>query len=202
MPSVSPPTWDSLIGEVRAQISVDPSVALAWLLDRARVLNAEARWLFVTGTATPSGDVDGRYYDLPEETIWLEAVLVNGIPYQRSTQHAMDARWAGNTGNTAGIYALGGSEGIFQIHPRTISPVEIRHVYDVVVFDSAEQPPFPTDFYEALVDGAVAIGLARMDERFDSAGYFDAKFGSAIDRLRRRRHAQVGRGATPIRVVL
>jgi hypothetical protein len=41
-----------------------------------------------------------------------------------------------------------------------------------------------------------------MDERFDSAGYFDARFQTAVLRLKRRRHGHVGRGAVGIRVVL
>jgi hypothetical protein len=43
--------------------------------------------------------------------------------------------------------------------------------------------------------------MARMDERFDSAGYFDSRFATAVDRLKRRRHGRGGRGATSIRVV-
>jgi hypothetical protein len=50
------------------------------------------------------------------------------------------------------------------------------------------------------VEGAIAIGLARMDERFDSAGYFDERFVNAVGRLKRRRNGHVGRGATKIRV--
>jgi hypothetical protein len=50
------------------------------------------------------------------------------------------------------------------------------------------------------VEGAIAMGLARMDERFDSAGYFDERFVNAVGRLKRRRHGHVGRGATKIRV--
>jgi hypothetical protein len=39
-----------------------------------------------------------------------------------------------------------------------------------------------------------------MDERFDSAGYFDARFTDATARLKLRRHGHVGRGGTPIRI--
>jgi hypothetical protein len=67
--------------------------------------------------------------------------------------------------------------------------------------DRAGSPPFPSDLQGVLADGAIAVGLARMDERFDSAGYFDAKFADAIQRLKRRRHSHVGRGGTPIRMV-
>lgn len=197
-------TFEALIAQVRAQIAVDDDTAWNWLLDRARVLNAESSWLLVEEVADPSGDPDGRYYEIADDTVWIEAVIVNGQPYQRSTLHAMDARWGGSSGNAAGIYALGSTlrspGGLFQIHPPTASAVTVRHVLDVVD-DRTTAPPFPTDFDQALVDGTIAVGLARMDERFDSAAYFDAKFAGAIERLRRRRHAIVGRGATAIRVI-
>jgi hypothetical protein len=41
-----------------------------------------------------------------------------------------------------------------------------------------------------------------MDERFDSAGYFDARFQDATSRLRLRRNSHVGRGGVPIRLAL
>lgn len=199
-------TWADLINEVRAQIAVSPDQAWVWLLDRARVMNAEARWLYTQDHATISSIADGRYWNLPTDLIWLEAVIVAGVPYQRSTPKALDARWAGDTGNTSGIYALG--QGLsLQLHPGHIvdplvaSDVQIHCVLDVEDTGQLGMPPFPNDFDQALVDGAVAMGLARMDERFDSASYFDAKFAAAIERLKRRRHGMVGRGATQIRVV-
>lgn len=195
-----PRTYLDLIVQVRAQIAVDPDTAWAWLLDRSRVLNAETAWLFLEGALDAPMDPDGRYYQLPDDLVWLEAVIVGGLPYQRSTLHAMDARWTGDTGNASGIYASGQGSDELQIHPPNPADVVIRYVQDVAD-DRTAAPPFPTDFDGALIDGAVAVGLARMDERFDSASYFDAKFGSAIERLKRRRHALAGRGATAIRIV-
>lgn len=193
-------TYTDLITEVRAQIAVDSDRAYTWLLDRARVLNAESAWLFIEADLDPPLDPDGRYYELLEDVVWIEAVIVGGAPYQRSTLHAMDARWTGNTGNTLGIYAAGQGETQLQIHPPTASPISVRYVQDVLD-DPASVPPFPSDFDQALIDGAIAIGLARMDERFDSASYFESRFATAIGRLRRRRHGHAGRGAVSIRVL-
>jgi hypothetical protein len=172
------PTFKDLTTEVRAVLSVTEDQAYAWLLDRARVLNAETSWLFITGTASMSGDVAGRYYVLPDTIVWIEAILVDGLPYQRSTPHALDARWTGNTGNTAGIYSIASSSS-FQIHPPVFKDVEIRSVVDVTD-DRTLAPPFPTDFDQSLIDG---------------------RFATAVDRLKRRRHGRGGRGATSIRVV-
>lgn len=198
-------TYEQLIAEVRAQIAVDPNQAYVWLLDRARVMNAETAWIWGEVELDPPIDADGRYYALPEEVVWVEAVLAGGKPYQRSTLHALDARWAGDTGNTAPIYADGlnvsQAQGGLQIHPPTYSTLVVRSVADVEDAGPTGTPPFPTDFDQVLVDGAVAIGLARMDERFDSATYFDQRFAAGVGRLRRRRNAHIGRGPTAIRVV-
>jgi hypothetical protein len=195
-------TYADLVAEVRAQIDVDSSIALAWLLDRSRVLNAEAAWtLALTDLPAQAGQ---RSYSLPADALWVEAVLVDVYPFQRSTLHAMDARWSGQTGNTTGIYADSIDSGwpVLQLHPPpgTGSEIHVRYVEDLP--DNLTTPPFPTDFDQALVDGAIAIGLARMDERFDSAGYFETRFVDAVARLKRRRHGRVGRGAVPIRVAL
>lgn len=197
-------TYVDLIVEVRAQIDVSDDQAYAWLLDRARVWNAEASWL-LTSTAFPA---DGsRYYDLPGDCVWIEAVLLGPKPYQRSTFPALDARYAGSWGSGfCGVYAEGANANgdlVLQIHPDSSDPaavLNLRYVADVPD-DRDQSPPFPVDFDEALVEGAIAIGLARMDERFDSANYFDERFRNGGDRLKRRRHGVIGRGATAIRVL-
>lgn len=211
-------TYEDLIREVRRQIAVDADQAWAWLLDRSRVLNAEANWLVLDGVPLapmdpPTAVEYGRFWGSGDETeiIWVEALwagtgLTPTLVYQRSTPHAMDARVRGWTGNTLPIYcsAPRDSSGLVTIEVNPASDQDTlyaRIVYDVVD-DRTGIPPFPTDFDQALVDGAVAMGLARMDERMDSASYFDSRFATAIGRLRRRRHGRVGRGPVPIRVVM
>ena len=191
--------YADLIPQVRAQIDVDDNLARAWLIDRSRVLNAETGWNWREVTVPGT---DQRTYAMPSDAVWVEAVLVGQVPYQRSTLKAMDSRWSGQNYNTVGIYAdsVGpNGEPQIQIHPiANANSLLIRYVADVA--DDATSSPFPSDFDSALVDGAIGVGLARMDERFDSAGYFDARFVEAVGRLKRRRHGQIGSGAVPIRV--
>ena len=192
-------TYADLVTEVRAQVDVDAAQAKAWLIDRARVLNAESAWRLVQAEWLSTGE---RTYPLPADCLWVEAVLVDGFPYRRSTLKALDVRWSGVTGATIGVYADAADpagSSLIQIHPVAEgSTIVVRYTGDID--DQAASPPFPPDFDAALIEGAIAIGLARMDERFDSAGYFDARFVDAVGRLRRRRHGHVGRGATAIRV--
>jgi hypothetical protein len=195
-------TYSDLIVEVRAQIDVSDDIAFGWLLDRSRVLNAESAWML----GSSSIDVDGtsRWYLLPDDTVWLEAVSVNGAIYQRATQEQLDRAYAGQL-NGVRIYADGATGAdppynMIQIFPDAAGVMAVRYVADVRD-DRTLSPPFPPDFDEALVEGAIAMGLARMDERFDSAGYFDERFVNSVARLKRRRHGHIGRGATKIRVL-
>jgi hypothetical protein len=50
-------TYADLIVEVRAQIDASDDVIFGWLMDRSRVLNAEAAWLLKTAVVT-----DGRSF--------------------------------------------------------------------------------------------------------------------------------------------
>jgi hypothetical protein len=193
-------TYADLIVEVRAQIDASDDVIFGWLMDRSRVLNAEAAWLLKTQIVAADGA--SRAYPLPDDVIWIEAVTIGTTPYQRSTMHALDGWYASGIASSLGLYADGADEQgtpLLQIYPDVAADLNVRYVGDVPE-NRAAPSPFPPDFDEALVEGAIAIGLARMDERFDSAGYFDERFTNAVGRLRRRRNGHVGRGATKIRV--
>jgi hypothetical protein len=116
--------------------------------------------------------------------------------------HQLDSIYNGAVVPPVGVYADSADDAgqpLLQIYPDTTGILTVRYVGDVPD-DRTIPAPFPPDFDAALVEGAIAIGLARMDERFDSAGYFDERFVNAIARLKRRRHGHVGRGATKIRV--
>jgi hypothetical protein len=192
-------TWEELIADVRAQIDVDDPTAYAWLLDCARIMNAEADWLLQLVTLV--GDGSSSVFALDAEVVKVEAVGVDAIPYRRSTMAQMDAARASHTTRPIYAEAGGGWPGIQILPvPRVDAAIVVRALWDIED-DVSGSPPFPTDLQSCLASGAIAVGLGRMDERFDSAGWFDARFADAIQRLRRRRHARAGRGATPIRVV-
>jgi hypothetical protein len=195
-------TWATLIGEVQAQVDVPADQAYAWLLDRARVMNAEAAWLLAELPLL--GVSDQIEYPLPSDLVRTEAVAVGGYPYARSTLSQLDV--AKQVKSLRRIYADGvDSSGSSLISiwppPSDGADITLRYLRDVPD-DRNGSPPFPDDLHEPLCDGAIGVGLARMDERFDSAGYFDARFVDAIARLRKRRNSHIGRGGTPIRIVV
>lgn len=193
-------TYADLIAAVRAQIDISDDQAYAWLLDRARVMNGEASWLVEQTAWVSTGD---DTYPMPDGLVKTEAVIVNGYPYRRSTPGSVDAARSGNIRRA--LYAEAwDDQGVQWLQlwpaPSVAAQIILRYLADVSD-DRAGSPPFPTDIQGVLADGAIAVGLARMDERFDSAGYFDAKFADGIQRLKRRRSSHVGRGGTPIRII-
>lgn len=195
-------TWADLIADVRAQIDVTEDEALSWLVDRARVLNAEAAWL-LRETTIPITTASEEW-PLPDDCLRTEAVVLGTMPYRRATLSQLDQARAQY--NTRPVYADGvDSDGsnLLQIHPPASGDLTLRYIATIPVPSDpeTESPPFPDDITPILADGAIGQGLARMDERFDSAGYFDARFVDGIARLKRRRHGHVGRGGTSIRVV-
>ena len=191
-------TWADLIAEVRAQIDVDDDQAYEWLLDRARVMNAAAAWLLKEYALTlTQGTTE---YPLPDDAVRTEALIVGGRPYARSTLTQMDQARYGSS--TKPIYADGvdgQGANLLALWPSASGDAILRYLSDVPD-DRTGSPPFPEDVHRGLSDGAIGIGLARMDERFDGAGYFDARFADATARLRTRRHGHVGRGGVPIRI--
>jgi hypothetical protein len=189
-------TWADLVAAVRAQIDVSDDLAYQWCLERARVLNAESGWLTTEEVSTSTG---GEEVTLAADLVSTEAVSVDGVPYRRSTPSQLDIARA--CAATRRIYAEAFAPRALAIWPPVTAGAEVRVRYLADVADDRTlPPPFPSDLQSVIADGAIAVGLARMDERFDSAGYFDAKFADGIQRLKRRRHSHIGRGGTRIRV--
>jgi hypothetical protein len=195
-------TWADLIAEVRAQIDASDDQAFAWLLDRARVLNAESGWLLAE--AGYNGDGQGTF-ELPPDSVRVEALSVDGYPYQRRTLTQMDQAKASYSSVPVYSDDAPTSDRTFAVWPAPPvgAAVTLRYLQDVAAPDdrAVDTPPFPADITPILADGAIGLGIARMDERFDSAGYFDARFTDGVQRLKRRRHGRVGRGSIPIRIV-
>src|SRR3954464_6185542 len=151
-------TWDALIGEVQAQIDVTGDQAYAWLLDRARVMNAEAAWLL---TEAPLIGVNGQVeYPLPDDLGRAEPVAVDGSPYARSTLSQLDVAKASRSPRR--IYADGvdstGSS-LISVFPAPSGGADItlRYLGDVPD-ELTASPPFPDALHEPLVDGAIAVG--------------------------------------------
>jgi hypothetical protein len=194
-------TYADLVIEVRAQIDVSDTVAYGWLLEKARVLNAEAAWLL--SEAQIPAVTNQAEYPLPTGCVRTEAVIVGAQIYRRRTLTQIDE--ARQCASPVLIYgdAAETDDRVFAINPppTTGNTITLRYLADVPDEGPAGVPPFPSDITPCLVDGAIGQGLARMDERFDSAAYFEARFTDGTARLKRRRAGRAGRGPIPIRIV-
>lgn len=194
-------TYADLVVEVRAQIDVSDATAYEWLLDKARILNAEAAWLLAED-AIPAVTGQGEYA-LPADCVRTEAVLVGAAIFRRRTLTQMDE--ARQCNDSTRIYSDAAETGdrVFAISPPVSAgnTITLRYLADVPDQGPTGVPPFPLDILSILVDAVIGQGLARMDERFDSAGYFEARFIDGIARLKRRRAGRAGRGPIPIRIL-
>lgn len=194
-------TYADLVVEVRAQIDVSDAVAYAWLLEKARILNAEAAWLLAE--AQIPAVTDQGEYALPDDCVRTEAIGVGAQIYRRRTLTQIDEARQGNSPTLIYGDAADTMDRVFAISPpvSTGNMITLRYLADVPDEGPTGVPPFPADITPVLVDGAIGQGLARMDERFDSAAYFEARFTDGIARLKRRRGGRAGRGPIPIRIV-
>lgn len=55
-------------------------------------------------------------------------------------------------------------------------------------------PKVPADVHQAIVDGAIGLGLGRVYERHDAAVPYEQNFQDAIQKLMRRSKSRVGSG--------
>ncbi len=188
--------WADIVTEVRTAVGdITDATARMYVLDRARVLNAEAKWLSAPETIG-STTADVGVYTVDSDVVDIEAVRVDGVRYIRVTQNQIwdldDAgsgtRLTGGGGVFAPAFTAAGepridirpvpSESGLVIEARQVIPLPAPADW------TAENPPFPADFDQDLIHGAIALGLARVDERIAEAQYFEGLFSAAIGRLR------------------
>jgi hypothetical protein len=208
-------TFDDITLRVRTQGGFDTStsnIAVAdvqgWIQERYKALVAESRWRkaeITIGTAV-SGDPT---YLLPTTVVDLEGLAIAGVPYDPV---GVDQLWRLRNNQLA---LERGSNGVFGLEPLADGTQQVS-LYPTPGSDqngqaiiglaalfpdplvSGASPIVPDDSHEALVWGAIATGLATIEERLDSAGYFETQFATAIEKLKRRTNSRVNTGPTQI----
>lgn len=202
-------TWQEILDAVKTEAQFDFTDAKIknWILARAQKLNARAKWLVLpvtVGTAVAGQ----RGYTLASSAE-IEEVLVDGVTYEHRNEAELDRLWEGTDYAPPENYffALGWtSAGAPQLQlwpePAGGESIVIRQVKEIAAPSdwSAESPPFPRDFDQALVHGAVATGLARTDGEVAVAQYHEGEFNQAIVELIDRKRGRRGRG--PVRIAV
>lgn len=177
-----------------------------WARDRYRRLLGESQWQrqeFSMG-ATVAGQAR---YPLSTFVVDVRKVRVGDAPYERaSVEELWDVKY-GTASFSTGVFVPGYSE-LETLESIELYPVpteggdEITLLAAVLPVDLGldTEPRIPRDFDHVIVEGCIADGLARVDERLPEADRWEGLFAAGVEKLRRRRNSRVGSGPTRIRV--
>lgn len=191
--------------------AVTAGSVLAWLNRRHRVMVRRSRCYRYTASLG-STVVNQRDYPLPAGLVESYEVDVNGVVYGKA-KHTDLANGA------LGYIVLSGSGGIFGAEESATGDLEVA-LYPTptvagqpITMRAAWLPPdlltsddttlrVPSSYADALIAGAVATGLRRVEHRPDLAQPHEQEFADACEELRREVNRRYrGSGPAIIRVV-
>lgn len=196
------------------QFDADEPQVLRWLSVRHRQMCARSRCYRKTldlGVITAGQAA----YAVPPEVVEVLQVTVGGLVYgnARHSDYAQGARgfiWLGGEGGIAGREDT--AEGVQQleIFPAPAAGSEPTPGTAHISAYAAVQPPnlvvgtdatvkIPDDYQDALVSGAIATGLLRVESRQDLAAPHEQIFSTGCSELLRATNRRF-RGAGPARV--
>lgn len=189
--------------------NVSAATILSWVNQRYRDLVAKSKWRKAMLALGPT--VAGQaQYAIPENVVDVLSLRVDSSrPWGRTN---VDGLWQ-LTASTS--YLTGPAPGVFvpNFEADDDQVIELWPVPETAGLDIdalcallpaalelADTPRVPEDFHESIVDGAIGMGMERIDERHDEAKPFNEKFDAATKELARRQSSRVGSGPTQIRV--
>ncbi len=212
-------TIAGLVEAVKEDGQFDASEAqvLRWLDERHRRMVAESKCYrqqleigkLVSGQAL---------YVVPPTIIEIMQVTVGGYVYG-AARHSDFAEgelgyiWLGGTGGIAGRDDSGSGESLLRIFPAPSSTGGTPAVGSAIMVYAAMQPPplqagqdsaikVGDDYLSALVSGAIATGMLRMESRPDLAQPHETVFADGVAKLVRATNRRYrGTGPALIRVV-
>lgn len=195
----------TLLTQIRdeAGFDVTETQALRWLNARHRKMIARSRCLRATlsvGTTV----ADTGSYPLNTDVVAVYQVQVGGTAYSRIGRD--DAAASGRLLISNSFYANADGSGTIEL---TLYPAPTEAGAAITAFaailppdlDADDYPLVPIDFQDALVEGAIATGMARDIEQVGIADRFEDRFDRACEELRRRTNSQVAGGSVQMRVV-
>lgn len=213
-----------MVAAVKGQVGFDTSGAnvsdatvLSWLNAKYREFCARSKFLKVTGDLGPTVAGTAKY-DIDAGIVEILALRVGDLEEAVRVGHedmwALRAGTASLSGSSRVAYApqfTSGGQAQVEIYPTPTegSPlsadgeaIEVLYVALPAALTTSPdaEPVIPADFHEAIVQGAVAMGLERTDARFDLSAGFNAQFEAAIALCKRRATTRVGQGPTQFKV--
>jgi hypothetical protein len=207
-------TFDQIVDGVRDEggFDVARSQIEGWVNEVHKKAVADSRWLMrrltVATTVADQGD-----YAVPDGVVEIDGLYLadeQGAPadWQRITEMEMWNVLAGRAqvAGSGGVFAP--SHGAADQKQITLFPAPEVTGREIVALASmlpatmvaGSVPVIPEDMHGDLKDGAIALGLLRMDERADSAVVFDQRFERMIAKLGRRKNSRIGSRTARLRV--
>lgn len=203
-------TLDDMASTLVSMFDVTTSTAQGYVQEAYRRAVVDAKWF--TETAALGSTVAGQAaYSLPVGLIQLDSLFVDGTEFGRVGEFDIPDLLSGDEflSSSMGVYAQTSSAaGVdqVQLYPApTSSGLAITGKGEFVPADlvtgsgAGSSPVFPLDLHPVVLDGAIALGYLRSDERPDMAGVHEQRFQEGVQKLRARKIARVG-GRGPFRI--
>lgn len=197
------------------QFDATEAQALRWLNTRHRQLCARTRCYRQTLTFGPT--VAGQLgYPVPPGVVEILQVTVGGLVYG-ATRHSDFAQgergfiWLGGEGGVAGREDSGSGQQLIRIFPAAKVGAAPEPGEAISVYAATQPPPLvvgddstikvPDDYFDALVSGAIATGMLRVESNPALAAPHEQIFTTAVGELLRATNRKY-RGSGPARVRL
>lgn len=199
-----------MVTTLRTMFDTDAVTAKSWVQERYDEMIDESGWsknpTLSLGTTTAGVTI----YSVPATVAKLATILVGGTKeYQPVGEQVLEDLktqnlflWQLSVG-TAGVFANSGGNAI-ELYPAPSSSglaLTARVSLEGTDIADGTEPAIPRGLHTYLLEGAMALGFERVDERADLAANHEQKFQQGIDKLRRRTLSRIGHGVQRIRVV-
>lgn len=198
-------THDAAVTKVLEQggFSVAAAEASGWLDELQKEAVAEAQFLQEEVTIAPTV-IGQAAYTVPANAVDVAEVWVEGdtqtTDYQRVASRDLRSVRRGNGSVSRGIFAPQfTSAGVAQIelHPApTVAALPIKALVAASAPTAGTGIAFviPEDVHGKLVDGAIALGKVRRDERADFSAVYEVNKAALVRAMVKRRNSRIGSG--------
>lgn len=202
-------TLNELVAAVKEGSDASTGRIEQWINDRYRRMVVEARWRKVERTiGSTAAGVDT--YAVEASMVELLAVRVDQTEYVATS---LELLWAiADPTQSAGLQGAGGvfaptfgedSTPAIKLYPVPTEDgltITGRMVYIPEPLRGDDEPMIPLDLHDALLAGAIAESLTKIDARADLAQTHEADYAAGIETLRRRATAQLAPGPAQARI--
>lgn len=185
--------------------------ALTWLNERLKQAVAESGWRRAQQQLGPIIAGQQTYAFDNVNVVTVEELEVGSSPYERAGERDLwdlqaGRRWVVGPGGvfvpsqdasgTVSI-ALWPIPTTQQAGQAITALVTLEPV--VLTDDPSVAPTIPLEFHEALISGAIATGLARIDGDLQGAQAWQQQFDDMVQKLIKRGNARIG-GSRPVQI--